>query len=162
MKIYKDFIKSTKAHESFLVIILIIYIIFNIPTPYPLLPLVNNIIFQTILIILVLSLFFYINPIITILAVIAVIILIQRSKKGLNSLNLNETNKYNDMLKYNTNSQPFSLNQYNANQDSVALEVDMVNKMAPPVIETNEEFSFQPISLKQHNAQNVNQSYELS
>ena len=55
MNIYKDFIKSTKAHESLLAVILIIYIIFDIQTPHSLLFIVNNGIFQAILIVLVLD-----------------------------------------------------------------------------------------------------------
>tara|TARA_B100001093_G_C26736603_1_gene974728 strand:- start:588 stop:1091 length:504 start_codon:yes stop_codon:yes gene_type:complete len=167
MNIYKDFIKSTKAHESLLIVILIIYIIFDIPTPHNLLSLVNNGIFQAILIVLVFSLFFYVNPIISILAIIAVFILIDRSKRYMNSLVINEKNKFNNMLNYNqipnsSNLTNNALNQYNANQESVELEVDMVNKMAPPVIESNEQFSFQPVTNKQHNAHNVHESYELS
>jgi len=162
MNIYKDFIKSTKAHESLLVVILIIYIIFDIHTPTHLLSLVNNGIFQAILIILVISLFFYVNPIISILAIIAVFILIDRSKKQINSFALNENNKFNNMLNYNEIANNNNLTQYNANNESVELEVDMVNQMAPPVIESNEQFSFQPVTNKQHNAHNVNESYELS
>ena len=167
MNIYKDFIKSTKAHESLLIVILIIYIIFDIPTPHSLLSLVNNGIFQAILIVLVFSLFFYVNPIISILAIIAVFTLIDRSKRYMNSLVLNEKNKFNNMLNYNqipnsSNLTNNALTQYNANQESVELEVDIVNKMAPPVIESNEQFSFQPVTNKQHNAHNVHESYELS
>ena len=167
MNIYKDFIKSTKAHESLLVVILIIYIIFDIPTPHNLLSLVNNGIFQAILIVLVFSLFFYVNPIISILAIIAVFTLIDRSKRSMNSLVLNEKNKFNNMLNYNqipnsSNLTNNSLTQYNANQESVELEVDIINKMAPPVLESNEQFSFQPVTNKQHNAHNVHESYELS
>ena len=98
MNIYKDFIKSTKAHESLLVVILIFYIIFDIPTPYNLVSLVNNGVFQAILIFLVFSLFFYVNPIISILAIIAVFTLIDRSKRLTNSFVLNENNKFNNML----------------------------------------------------------------
>lgn len=167
MNIYKDFIKSTKAHESLLAVILIIYIIFDIQTPHSLLFIVNNGIFQAILIVLVFSLFFYVNPIISILAIIAVFILIDRSKRHLNSLTLSENNKFNSMLNYNqipnsSNLVNNSLTQYNENQESVELEVDIVNKMAPQVTDSDETFSFQPVTNKHHNAQNVNDSYELS
>jgi len=167
MNIYKDFIKSTKAHESLLAVILIIYIIFDIQTPNSILGIVNNGIFQTILIILVFSLFFYVNPIISILAVFAVFILFDRTRRRVNSLNLNENNKFNSMLSYNgysTNSNFInnSLIEYNKNQESVELEVDIIKKMAPPVIDSNETFSFQPVTNKQYNAQNVTDSYELS
>lgn len=167
MNIYKDFIKSTKAHETLLVVILIFYIIFDIPTPYNLLSLVNNGIFQAILFVLVFSLFFYINPIISILAIIAVFTLIDRSKKSINSFVLTENNKFNNMLNYNqipntSNLTNKDLNQYNTTHEPLDLEVDIINKMAPPIVDSNENFSFQPVSNKQHNAHNVQESYELS
>ena len=82
MNIYKDYIKSVKSHELLLSVLFIIYIALDIETPISLLSLVNNGIFQAIMFLLVISLFFYVNPIISILAILAVFTLIQRSKNA--------------------------------------------------------------------------------
>ena len=88
MNFYKDFIKTTKAHESLLSVLLLIFIVLPIGVPYSLLPLVNNGIFQAILFILVISLYFYVNPVISVLATLAALTLISRSKDGLDGIEI--------------------------------------------------------------------------
>jgi hypothetical protein len=157
MNIYKDFIKSTKAHESLLAVLLIIYIIFDIQTPVNMLNLANNGIFQSILVILVISLFFYVNPIISILAIIALFLFFDRSKNAIKNFNPSENNKFNDMVNYNKSlSSNYNLDNQNT------LEEQMVEKMAPPIIDNDKIYSFQPITDKQHNAKNLNDHDEFS
>ncbi len=151
MNNYKDFIKSIKKHEMLLIVLFIIYIIFDIQTPNYVLSLVNNTLFQTILIIITLSLLLYLNPIISILAIISLFILIHRSKKQLLDMTPSEITKFNNMLNYN------NVNK----QSSVTLEEDVVNKMAPFIIDDNKDYSFQPIIDNQYNAREVTDSEQL-
>ena len=98
MNIYKDYIKSVKTHESLLSVLLLIYIVLDIQTPMGLLPLVNNGIFQAIMFLLVISLFFYVNPIISVLAIIALLILLQRSKSAIDYMMPSEVSKMNNLI----------------------------------------------------------------
>jgi ABC-type multidrug transport system fused ATPase/permease subunit len=144
MNFYKDFIKTTKAHETLLSVLLLIFIVLPIGVPYSLLPLVNNGIFQAILFILVVSLYFYVNPIISVLATLAALILISRSKDGLDGVLPSEITKMNNLLNLNRSDVDSEVMEYNLKQPSVSLEENMV-----------EEFSFSAVTDKLHNAENL-------
>ena len=155
MNFYKDFIKTTKAHESLLSVLLLIFIVLPIGVPYSLLPLVNNGIFQAILFILVVSLYFYVNPIISVLATLAALTLISRSKSGLDGVLPSEITKMNNLLNLNRSDVDSEVMEYNLKQPSVSLEENMVQKMVPPITNSNEEFSFSAVTDKLHNAENL-------
>lgn len=155
MNFYKDFIKTTKAHESLLSVLLLIFIVLPIGVPYSLLPLVNNGIFQAILFILVVSLYFYVNPIISVLATLAALTLISRSKSGLDGISPSEITKMNNLLNLNRSDVDSEVMEYNLKQPSVSLEENMVQKMVPPITSSNEEFSFSAVTDKLHNAENL-------
>jgi ABC-type multidrug transport system fused ATPase/permease subunit len=155
MNFYKDFIKTTKAHESLLSVLLLIFIVLPIGVPYSLLPLVNNGIFQAILFILVVSLYFYVNPIISVLATLAALTLISRSKNGLDGISPSEITKMNNLLNLNRSDVDSEVMEYNLKQPSVSLEENMVQKMVPPITNSNEEFSFSAVTDKLHNAENL-------
>lgn len=161
MNLYKDFIKSGKIHETLLTIVLLIYIIFDIPTPFFLLDLTQNIYFKVILTILIMSLFLYINPLISCLAIIAVFILFNRSNKEIKSLIPNENTKLQNMTSYN--KKDTSTNNLNTSkQSSTSLEEEMVSQMAPQIVGSEEVFSFQSVVSKVHNAQNITDDYSLN
>ncbi len=155
MNFYKNFIKTTKAHESLLSILLLIFIILPIGIPYSLLSLVNNGIFQAILFILVISLYFYVNPIISILATLAVLVLINRSKKGITEHVPSELSKFNNLINLNKSDVDSEIMTNNFKEPSISLEENMVQKMAPPISNSNEEFSFSAVTDKLYNAQNL-------
>lgn len=155
MNIYKDYIKSVKTHESLLSVLLLIYIVLDIQTPMGLLPLVNNGIFQAIMFLLVISLFFYVNPIISVLAIIALLILLQRSKSAIDYMMPSEVSKMNNLISLNQQQINQEIVEHNMEEPQVTLEENMVQLMAPPVIESNEEFSFSAVSNKLHNAENL-------
>ena len=155
MNIYKDYIKSVKTHESLLSVLLLIYIVLDIQTPMGLLPLVNNGIFQAIMFLLVISLFFYVNPIISVLAIIALLILLQRSKSAVDYMMPSEVSKMNNLITLNQQQINQEIVEHNMEEPQVTLEENMVELMVPPVLESNEEFSFSAVSNKLHNAENL-------
>lgn len=155
MNFYKDFIKTTKAHETLLSVLLLIFIVLPIGVPYSLLPLVNNGIFQAILFILVVSLYFYVNPVISVLATLAALTLISRSKNGLDGISPSEITKMNNLLNLNRSDVDSEVMEYNLKQPSVSLEENMVQKMVPPITSSNEEFTFSAVTDKLHNAENL-------
>lgn len=140
MNIYKDFIKTSKAHEVILAILFIAYTLFEFSLPSEVLILANNMIFQAILGIMVVSLFLYVNPIVGILAIIAFMVFIHRAKKQLNNLVSSEPTRQSIMT------------AFNANNNSITLEEEVVNKMSQvnkPLIDTS---GFQPVLNDVHNA----------
>ena len=155
MNIYKDYIKSVKSHELLLSILFIIYIALDIETPISLLSLVNNGIFQAIMFLLVISLFFYVNPIISILAILAVFTLIQRSKNAVKYFIPSELEKSKNLITLNQKEINEEILEHNIQEPDVSLEENMVKVMAPPVVDSNEEFSFAAVTDKIHNAENL-------
>lgn len=155
MNIYKDYIKSVKSHELLLSVLFIIYIALDIETPISLLSLVNNGIFQAIMFLLVISLFFYLNPIISILAILALFTLIQRSKNAVKYFMPSELEKSKNLITLNQKEINEEILQHNIQEPDVSLEENMVKVMAPPVVDSNEEFSFAAVTDKIHNAENL-------
>tara|TARA_R110002074_G_scaffold384728_3_gene565562 strand:- start:5798 stop:6271 length:474 start_codon:yes stop_codon:yes gene_type:complete len=155
MNIYKDYIKSVKSHELLLSVLFIIYIALDIETPISLLSLVNNGIFQAIMFLLVISLFFYVNPIISILAILAVFTLIQRSKNAVKYFMPSELEKSKNLITLNQKEINEEILEHNIQEPDVSLEENMVKVMAPPVVDSNEEFSFAAVTDKIHNAENL-------
>ena len=140
MNIYKDFIKTSKAHEVILAILFIVYTLFEFALPSELLILANNMIVQVILGIMVLTLFLYVNPIVGILAIIALVFFIHRAKKQLNNTVSSEPTRQSIMT------------SFNANNNSITLEEEVVNKMSQinkPLIDTS---GFQPVLDDVHDA----------
>ena len=140
MNIYRDFIKTSKAHEVILAILFIAYIFFEFSLPSEVLILANNLIFQAILGIMVLTLFLYVNPIVGILAIIAFIFFIHRAKKQLNNTVSSEPTRQSIMTAFNVNN------------NSITLEEEVVNKMSQinkPLIDTS---GFQPLLVDGHDA----------
>ena len=155
MNFYKDFIKRTKAHESLLSVLLLIFIVLPIGIPYSLVPLLNNSIFQTILCILVISLYFYVNPIISILATLAALVLIRRSKDAYLKQSPSELSKLNNLINLNRSDVDSELMKNNFREPSVTLEENIVQKMVPPITNSNEQFSFSAVTDKIHNAESL-------
>jgi hypothetical protein len=155
MNIYKDYIKSVKSHELLLSVLFIIYIALDIETPISLLSLVNNGIFQAIMFLLVISLFFYVNPIISILAILAVFTLIQRSKNAVKYFIPSELEKSKNLITLNQKEINEEILEHNIQEPDVSLEENIVKVMAPPVVDSNEEFSFAAVTDKIHNAENL-------
>ena len=140
MNIYKDFIKTSKAHEVILAILFILYTLFEFSLPIDLLIPANNIISQVILGIIVVYLFLYVNPIVGVLAIIALVFFIHRVKKQLNNTVSSEPTRQSIM------------SSFNVNNNSITLEEEVVNKMSQinkPLIDTS---GFQPLLDDGHNA----------
>lgn len=143
MNIFKDFIKTSKTHEYILGVLFLLYIFFNIQTPVDLAPVVNNLLFKIILVLAIISMFFYVNPIIGVLAIIAGLVFFNRSRVlGPDAIP-------------NENVKSTLLKTFNAPLGAAkTLEEDMVNKMAPLVRSSRvaDPSSVHPILSSSHNA----------
>lgn len=144
MNLFKDFLKTSKTHEYLLAALLLIYIALDIQTPMELAPIVNNLFFQLLLVVVIVSMFFYVNPLIGILAIIAGYIFVHRSRVLGPAAIPNESVKHELMQTFNTPK---------AVSASGSLEVEIVQKMAPatraPLVDNT---NFQPVLSDTHNA----------
>ena len=147
MNLFKDFLKTSKTHEYLLAALFLIYIALDIQTPMDLAPVVNNLFFQLLLGIVIVSLFFYVNPLVGVLAVIAGYTFIHRSRALGPAAIPNESVKQ-DLMK--------TFNAPKTSPPPGSLEVEIVQKMAPsakpPLVDNTD---FQPVLNDTHNASSL-------
>ena len=74
-----DFWKTLKPLEIVLILVFIVYIVFSIPTPAPFIPLIQSSLGLGIVVLLVIYMAFYTNPILAILSVLVAYELLRRS-----------------------------------------------------------------------------------
>lgn len=124
MDVYRDMMKKARAHELILGGLFAIYAGFDIEAPSWLNEFVNSTIGSLVLVIVAISLFLYLNPIVAVLGLVAAYELIRRARSA-SGLSASE------MIDYLPATQPDcrDLNAYN--QFSKTLEQEMVEKMAP-------------------------------
>ena len=119
-----DFWKTLKPLEIVLIIIFIVYIVFSIPTPVPFIPLIKSSLGLGIVVLLVIYMAFYTNPILAILSVLVAYELLRRSSVI--------TEKAIPLQKYVPTQQKKNvvLQEMNPVQ-KFTLEEEVVKKMAP-------------------------------
>jgi len=133
MKNFKDLIKPANNHELILLILFIIYIVFNLQTPNFLIPMIDNIIGNTVVLLLAFLVFMKSNPILGILSFVVAYFIIKRSTHhspnyAIQNYLPSEKNKSNDLAMYNNN-----------NFTEGTLEEDIIYNMAPYVNYQNED-----------------------
>ena len=116
--------KPKKRNELYLLVVLVIYIVANVPTPEPLAKLIDNIYGNAAVSILAITLFVHTHPVVGVASLIAAYDLIKRSsiKTGTHAVRNqvpSEHKKISDFNKYN--------------DFPVTLEEEVVSKMAPLV-----------------------------
>ena len=132
MKNFKDLIKSNNRHEFVLFVLFIIYIIFNLQTPSFLIPMIDNVVGNTVVLLLAFIFFIKSNPILGILSFIVAYFVIKRSTHhspnyAIQHYMPSEKNKSEDLALYNSHI------------PKTTLEEEVVYNMAPYVKHDNEE-----------------------
>lgn len=145
--------KKFGALEILLLIVFVFYLIFNIQTPDILSGYINSPIGIVLILILALSLFFYINPILGVLGLFVAFELIRRSnvitpigKVNMIKYTPTQIKKDDEMIKMNSN--------IIVNSDK-SLEEEIVSQMAPLGVSEPVGYfptSFRPVSENIHNA----------
>ena len=124
MKPYMDIMKKENCSQMLLLIVLVIYIVFNIKTPSSIAPYIDNIYSNVIIIVLAFFTLMHVNPILGIIALFAAYELIRRSA---------DTNGTTTIKKF-LPSQSKTNQHLNAfNQFPITLEEEVVKQMAPLV-----------------------------
>jgi hypothetical protein len=136
-----------------LVVVILLYLISNVSTPYELAPYINNIYTYFSLIAIVILLFLKSNPIIALFFGIAAIIFITRSNKVDHGVMApSSVNKSLNMMKLNNNT---NINSNNSIMKQTSLEEELIGtiqKQPDNIINTN---SYHPVSCETHNASDI-------
>ena len=140
-------LKNISSYEIIFVVLILLYLISNVSTPYELAPYINNIYTYLSLIAIVILLFLNTNPLIALFFGIAGIIFIIRSSKVDHAVMAPSTsNKSSEMIKLNNN-----INTINNN--SLEEEViGQIQKQPDNIMNTN---NYHPVSCETHNASDI-------
>lgn len=125
---------SKKSHELPLIIIVMLYIILNVPTPEKLIPYINNPLGNVVIFVVAVSTFFHSNALTGILVLFAAYVLIKRSSHvsfAIENYIPSEKNKMHSLNKMN--------------EIEKTLEEEMVNIRAPFSDSILNESSFSPL-----------------
>lgn len=145
-----DLFKKDKIGELILVVIFIIYLIMGSHTPSAIANQVNTIFGKLIIIIIIIAMFMYTNPILAILSLLVGFELIRRSSS--NMMGINALQKY-------APSEAKKMSQFTAyNQFPYTLEQEVVKKMAPIKNggSTLSKASYKPLLENLHDASPLN------
>ena len=145
MESFDSLFKKEHRGELILAIILVIYLVMGFKTPEPIANLVDNIVGKVVIIIVVIYLFAYYNPILGILALFVAFNLIRSSSVTTGS----------DALQKYVPTEEKKASQFTAyNQFPYTLEQEVVAKMAP-ILHSNTsgtQSSYKPILDNLHDA----------
>jgi hypothetical protein len=134
-----------ETHHTFLGLLLILFIVFEVQIPLDLANVIDTIVGKTVIILVIFALLTY-NKIVGVLAIVAGYLLIMRSmnisgKKNMKYLET-EQKKYSKMKKFNVKS-------------STSVEEDIINNMLPLTNERNIESIFKPIQGNLYSAKKI-------
>jgi hypothetical protein len=145
MKLLKDLMK--KKHESVLLLLLLVYIVFDVQTPNVLSEYINNMYGTIAILVGALYIMSTVNPILGVIGLFAAYELIQRSagktlSSAMHKFVPSERKKDNQMK---------ALNNF-----PVTLEEEVVADMAPLVKHPGKGLNYKPASENTHNASDLN------
>ena len=146
---FSNLFKKEKMGELVLIIIFIIYLIMGYKTPEPVANAVDTLVGKIVILLIVISLFIYTNPILAVLGLFVAFDLIRRSSMSTGI----------DALKKYAPSEEKKMSQFTAyNQFPYTLEQEIVKKMAPIVQggATLKKASYKPLLENLHDATPLN------
>jgi hypothetical protein len=152
MDSFTELLKKEHMGEFILVILMIIYLVLGLKTPEMIANLVDNLIGKVVLILVVIYLFMYSNPILAVLATLVVFDLMRRSS---------ETTGLGALQAYAPSEQK-KISQFTAfNQFPYTLEQEVVAKMAPIVRSGSPltSASYKPLLNDTHDAIRLSDTY---
>jgi len=133
------------THHTFLGLLLILFIVFEVQIPLDLANVIDTIVGKTVIILVIFALLTY-NKIVGVLAIVAGYLLIMRSMNISGKTNMKyletEQKKYSKMKKFNV-------------KKSTSVEEDIINNMLPLTNERNIESIFKPIQGNLYSAKKI-------
>jgi hypothetical protein len=147
-------LKNITTNEIILVVLILLYLISNVSTPYELAPYINNIYTYFSLIAIVILLFLKTNPLIALFFGIAALIFVLRSNKVDHGVMAPSThNKSLAMINLNSNTNNSTNSNNIITQTTLEEElIGLIQKQPDNIINTN---SYHPVSCETHNASDI-------
>jgi hypothetical protein len=150
-------LKNITTNEIILIVLILLYLISNVSTPYELAPYINNIYTYFSLIAIVILLFLKTNPLIALFFGIAALIFVLRSNKVDHGVMAPSThNKSLAMINLNSNTNNSTNSNISNNittQTTLEEElIGLIQKQPDNIINTN---SYHPVSCETHNASDI-------
>ncbi len=136
---FQDLFKKQNQNQLILAVLLLIFIMFDVPTPDFMAPFINNIVGQVVIVVIAIMLLVYFNPVLGVLGLFAAFLMIRKNNSALSHVSqapsvTTEREKQSEMKKMNVN------------KNEETLELDMVNKMIPLVSNMNfSNASYKPV-----------------
>jgi hypothetical protein len=147
-------LKNITTNEIILVVLILLYLISNVSTPYELAPYINNIYTYFSLITIVILLFLKTNPLIALFFGIAALVFVIRSNKVAHGVMAPSThNKSLAMIDLNSNTNNSTNSNNIITQTTLEEElIGLIQKQPDNIINTN---SYHPVSCETHNASDI-------
>jgi hypothetical protein len=150
-------LKNITTNEIILIVLILLYLISNVSTPYELAPYINNIYTYFSLIAIVILLFLKTNPLIALFFGIAALIFVIRSNKVDHGVMAPSThNRSLAMINLNSNTNNSTNSKISNNiitQTTLEEElIGLIQKQPDNIINTN---SYHPVSCETHNASDI-------
>jgi hypothetical protein len=147
-------LKNITTNEIILIVLILLYLISNVSTPYELAPYINNIYTYFSLITIVILLFLKTNPLIALFFGIAALVFVIRSNKVAHGVMAPSThNKSLAMIDLNSNTNNSTNSNNIITQTTLEEElIGLIQKQPDNIINTN---SYHPVSCETHNASDI-------
>lgn len=137
-------IKNMKTYEILLVILMVLYLVTGVSTPYALAPYVNNMFMNASLIALVIVLYLYGNPLLALFVAIVSFVFINRSKK-VDPI----------IMKPSEDNKDTAMDKLNTHLKEKTLEEELVGQIVRNPVNIPGPSSYQPVLCQSHNATKV-------
>lgn len=142
-KAYNNFV-NFKPYELVLVVLLVLYLISGISTPYSVSPYVNNYFMYLSLLTLSFLLYLYGNPLVALVFLFTSYIFIQRSKYT-----------SHELIKPSQNKTDSKLKELNSNLKEKTLEEEIVGKIVKNTDNLPNVSTYNPVLCDSHNASTI-------
>ena len=137
-------LSNMKTHEILFVVLLVLYLVSGVATPYNLAPYVNNLFSYVSLVAIVFVLFLYSNPLLAIFFGIVALVLVNRSRKVDHSV-----------MKPSQENKNAALTKLNSHLKVKSLEEELVGQVEKKPDNIPGPSSYHPVLCKTHNASQV-------
>jgi len=127
---FQDLLKKQNQNQLVLMVVLLLYVLFDTPVPYFLKPYLNNLFGQLVIVLISIVLLLYYNPILGVLGIYVAFLMLQKSSSPV----VHESKPV--VTEQEKKSQMQEMNQLVRESDE-SLEHETVNKMTPFVSNLN-------------------------
>ena len=137
-------LSNMKTYEILFVVLLVLYLVSGVATPYNLAPYVNNLFSYVSLVAIVFVLFLYSNPLLAIFFGIVALVLVNRSRKV-----------DHNVMKPSQENKNAALTKLNSHLKVKSLEEEVVGQVEKKPDNIPGPSSYHPVLCKTHNASQV-------